>query len=210
MTRSKTAAFLAGVGFSNAEGVKVDRRSKGYGYQVIGQLRPLLGRVRPFSNTPTLTLTNQLPVSFNLCPTSPYIEFTTTPNTLHQRYSQHPFRCYRFALWQEQDDVCGIVVYRPTKIYGIPAVTLLGAYSDNLPTLLRSWLTAMHQQQIRLVHCLTSPAAPLRATLQQLTHTVTPPFARTPYYLTAKPLQDHLSADFLDFGRWNCLGGDIR
>src|SRR5690349_13675851 len=29
---------MAGVGFSNAAGVKVDRRSKGYGYQVIGQM----------------------------------------------------------------------------------------------------------------------------------------------------------------------------
>ena len=44
----KELGAIAGVGFSNAEGVKVDRRSKGYGYRVIGRLQPsiayLVGR----------------------------------------------------------------------------------------------------------------------------------------------------------------------
>jgi hypothetical protein len=68
----------------------------------------------------------------------------------------------------------------------------------------------MHGQGYKLVHCLTSPAAPLRQQLQRLTMTFTPPYKRTPYYLTAKPLQADIPADFLNFDHWNCIGGDVR
>lgn len=201
---------LAGVGFSNAEGVKVDQRSKGYGYQIIGQLQPLVARIRPFPTAVPLSLTDQLPNSLSISTPVSQIAFDTTIQGLHRRYGEHPFRCYRFAVWEETGQVCGIVIYRPMKLLGIPAVALLGAYSDYLPTLLNGWLDAMYGQGYRLAHCLTSPAAPLRQQLQRLTLTFTPPYKRTPYYLTAKPLQPDLPADFLCFEQWNCVGGDVR
>lgn len=201
---------IAGVGFSNAEGVKVDQRSKGYGYEVIGQLEPLVARIRSSPTAVPLTLTEQLPKSLSISTHAPQIAFDTTIQGLHRRYCEHPFRCYHFGVWEEAGQVCGIVIYRPIKLLGISAVALLGAYSDYLPTLLNGWLHTMHGQGYRLAHCLTSPAAPLRQQLQRLTLTLTPPYKRTPYYLTAKPLQADLSADFLCFEQWNCVGGDVR
>ena len=201
---------LAGVGFSNAAGVKVDRRSKGYGYQVLGQLVPLLAAVRARGTAVPLTLTDQLPTNFAPFPATTQITFTSTHTHLVNRYSNHPFRTYRFALWQEQNETYGVVVYRPIRLFGVHGVALLGAYSQDLPTLLQRYLHTLAAQKTSFIHCLTSPAAPLRHTLQALTTTVTPPYKRTPYYLTAKPLQPSLPVNFLHFSEWNCVGGDIR
>jgi GNAT superfamily N-acetyltransferase len=90
---------VAGVGFSNAQGVQVDRHSKGYGYEVVGQLRPSLFYLRRGLGSDPLSLTSQWPIR-------PFVPFSFpknhcfhhTPETLHHRFGQHPFRQYRFGV----------------------------------------------------------------------------------------------------------------
>ncbi|HEX2908591.1 MAG TPA: GNAT family N-acetyltransferase, partial [Phototrophicaceae bacterium] len=106
---------LAGVGFSNANGVKVDRHSQSYGYQVCGQLQPALAWIPPRRSRATLELTDTLPPSFH-CPTATLnglASFVNTDQFIYHRYAQHPFRRYCFGLWREGENINGLIVYRP-------------------------------------------------------------------------------------------------
>ena len=59
-TALREQAGVAGVGFSNAAGVNVDKHSRGYGYQVVGQLTHTLVWLRPKRAEP-LELTQTWP-----------------------------------------------------------------------------------------------------------------------------------------------------
>lgn len=202
---------IAGVGFSNAEGVQVDRKSKGYGYQVLGHLPSTLGWLKPLKSTPMLELTNTLPTDFDLPLniTSERIQFASTAQTIIHRYACHPFRQYQYALWREAGVVRGLVVYRQVRLRGLPGVALLAAFSDDLNELMRRWSTTVRQAGFHLVHLLAAPGSVLLAALQKIAFCITVP-SRSPCYLTAKPLGDGSAAlPLLDFARWDCTGGDI-
>jgi GNAT superfamily N-acetyltransferase len=202
---------IAGIGFSNAEGVQVDRNSKGYGYQVLGHLPATLGWLKPLKSTPALELLDTLPPDFDLIfnPTTERIQLVNSARTLMHRYACHPFRQYRYALWREAGIIRGLVVYRPVRLRGLPGVALLAAYSDDLTELLWRWSNSIRRAGFHLVHLLASPGAVLLTVLQKLAFCVTVP-SRSPCYLTAKPLGDEIAAlQLLDFARWDCTGGDI-
>ena len=201
---------VAGVGFSNAAGVQVDKRSSGYGYQVVGRLRPYLLWLRPQDRFPDFKLTTRWPERpFTLAKRSTAVQFAWTPASLYHRFACHPFRHYHFGVWQQGDVVAGIVIYRPIRLAGLPAVGLLAAYGDDLAGLLRRWVSAMTASGCRLAHLVSTPTAPILNLLRETAVCLPQPISRNPYYLTLKPLLDTLPQTAHHLENWFCLGGDI-
>ena len=202
---------LAGIGFSNAAGVKVDRRSKGYGYRVIGRMQSILIWLRPGPVIAPLRLTTDWPAAlFDFGPPlDDCIRFAASPLLIRHRFAQHPFRRYEFGVWEEENKVCGVVVHRTIRWGALRGAALLAAYSHDLPRLLMCWACALRENGIRFGHALTTLASPTRAALKQNGLCLTLPYTRSPYYLTVKPLRDDTPPFLLDFTRWDCCGGDI-
>ncbi|HEX2621781.1 MAG TPA: GNAT family N-acetyltransferase, partial [Phototrophicaceae bacterium] len=163
---------LAGIGFSNAEGVQVDRKSKGYGYRVLGSMHAVAGWLKPGKNSPGLELTDTLPEdfvsSFRSTINHADIHFSYSAQSLMHRYACHPFRQYRYALWREHEAINGLVVYRQVRLRGLPGVALLAAYGDDLPELLRRWSATMRASNLHLVHTLVSPDTQLLPALREI------------------------------------------
>ncbi|MFN8374288.1 MAG: GNAT family N-acetyltransferase [Anaerolineae bacterium] len=198
----------AGVGFSNAEGVQVDRHSKGYGYRVVGRLVPYAALVPPRRQR-----THTLQLSDTFCDHTQgfswnreRICFSASACTVIQRFAHHPFRQYRFGIWEDSGQLCGVVVDR--RVRG--GVSLIAAHCTveySLRELLHRWLSSLEGE--RFVHLLASPNSSVRAALHAITPCIPLPYSRHPYYLTAKALQADTSPAFFDFARWDCIGGDI-
>lgn len=201
---------VAGVGFSNAQGVQVDRHSKGYGYEVVGQLRPSLFYLRRGLESEPLSLASHWPKqSFYPFSLPESYGFHHTPETLQHRFAQHPFRQYRFGVWEQACKIAGIVVYRQARWGPFPVITLLSAHSHDLVGLCQRWLAAIQRQGFCLVHVLTSPAASVLTALRRTAVSIPIHHARTPYYLTLKPLCPTMPASLHHFAAWDCTGGDI-
>lgn len=202
---------VCGVGFSNASGVKVDLKSQSYGYRVVGKLRSrLIWLNRDFQAGLDLS---------DVWPEAPFeaasfdgssIHFARSPGVLRHRFALHPFRQYAFGIWQDAEGVRGIVVYRAVKIGWQRGAALLAVYGADEAELLRRWAGAIHQAGMHFVHVLLSPNAALRNTLNTLGRSLTLPYTRSPYFLTAKSLGEGITPpDIFDFARWDCIGGDI-
>ncbi len=194
---------VAGVGFSNAAGVQVDKHSKGYGYHVVGRMVPTLAViVRPRRVKP-LHLTTTLPNLASWQPSAPQrIHFCSTLQTVNGRFAAHPFRQYHFGVCPE----LGVVVYKRINRWG---VSLLAAYGKDLNSLLARWVRGLWQNGTRFVHLLTTPHSAVREGLRETAVCVSLPYSRHPYYLTVKPLQQNGMDKLLDFNQWDCIGGDI-
>ncbi|MCP5094152.1 MAG: GNAT family N-acetyltransferase [Chloroflexi bacterium] len=207
----KAEGAVAGVGFSNADGVKVDRYSKRYDYQILGKMRSIVAWVVRRPRAKPLTLRDEWSERpFTPKPTADTIQFNNTPTWIQQRFSQHPFRDYRFGFWEEKDgQLRGVVVYRPFKRGKLSGVSLLTAWGDDSPQLLARWVAAIWQEGCRMIHMLSTPHSQLKNALMQTAVCIPLPYTRTPYYLTVKPLCDNLPDDLLDFTKWDCNGGDI-
>jgi len=204
----KAEGAIAGVGFSNAAGVKVDRHSKGYGYRVVGQMRPLIALPSLRHNpSPDFYLTDNLPPLGDLQTTVSSLHFEMTPAALVHRFALHPFRRYRFGVWENNGRILGVVVYQETTLFGIPAVSLLTAYSHDVEGLLSRWLASLNRNQ--LIHTLTTPNSHIRECLMRLKVCVSLPWQKSPYYLTLKPLCEDAPASLMDFEQWDCMGGNI-
>ena len=205
-TAVRAQGGIAGVGFSNAAGVKVDKHSKGYGYRVVGRLASTVGWLKRPLSPQTLTLTTEWPTTFAAAASSQPTQchFFSTSAWLEQRFARHPFRQYQFGVGEG-----GLVVYRPFQRFGFQGVSLLAAYGQDLGKLLARWGAALWLQGVRLVHVLTSPSAALLQGLRATAVCLRFPFSRSPYYLTVKPLCSAVPDALFDFGQWDCLGGDI-
>src|SRR5688500_13624020 len=105
-----TQGGIAGVGFSNAEGVKVDLKSKSYGYRVVGKMTSTLVWLSPQKIEP-LTLTANGPDKRDSLPSAahPFIRFAPSAKLIRHRFAQHPFRHYAFGVWRENDRTHGLV-----------------------------------------------------------------------------------------------------
>lgn len=201
----QAAGGVAGVGFSNAAGVKVDQRSKGYGYRVVGKLQPMLVCLlrRPqFEPLPLTAVFPPLPsLDTNL---TTAVHFHNTPHWLEKRFAHHPFRRYQFAAGDGQ-----LVVYRPFRWQGLGGISLLAVYGDDTASIIGRWLSALWHNGVRLVHVLTSPRSAVRDALRHTAVTLPIRCSRTPYYLTVKPLNDDPPDTLFDFTQWDCIGSDI-
>ena len=188
---------VAGMGFSNAEGVQVDRHSKGYGYQVVGRLPSRVLWLPAKSTAVKVELSDHWPESFTeFTPPGQGISFDYQPHDVAVRYSQHPFRRYCYGIWRDEDVVRGVVVYRPAGVRGV--VSLFGMYGEDVNSLLSGWARVMRQQGVYAAHLIgTAP------------HGVPLPYTRNPYYLTVKSLGEQTPPELFEFARWRCSGGDI-
>lgn len=199
----------AGVGFSNAEGVRVDRHSKGYGYQVVGRLRSMVVWLRGTKAPPLLPGDYWPELPFAPGADDPgYVRFAITPDRLRHRFACHPFRRYRFAIWQEADHIAGLVIYRPVRVAGVSGAALLAVYGAQQDVLLARWSALLHQERRHFIHVVTTPGSPLCTALRRIGTPVDLPLTRSPYYLTVKPLTPAHPV-LLDFQRWDSMGGDI-
>ncbi|MCC6604978.1 MAG: GNAT family N-acetyltransferase [Anaerolineae bacterium] len=201
---------VAGVGFSNAAGVQVDKRSSGYGYLVVGKLRPYLFWLRATPPTNDFFLTSQWPdLPFQPAARETAVHFAWTPASLRQRFACHPFRHYSFGVWKQDSSVAGLVVYRPIRLAGVPAVALLAAYGRDHTSLLQRFTSALSSRGTRWIHLAATPAAGTAALLRKTAVALPQPFSRNPYYLTLKPLSAWLPPDVFRLENWSCLGGDV-
>jgi len=201
---------VAGAGFSNAAGVQVDKRSAGYGYSVVGRLRPYLLWLRSQKYSPDFYLTEQWPdTTFLPVERETAVQFAWTPDSLKHRFACHPFRRYRFGIWRQRNCVVGIVVYRPIRLWGLPAVALLAAHGVDLPGLLQRWVGAIVASGFRLAHLVGTPTSSTIEVLRKTAVCLPQPFSRNPYYLTLKPLTPSLPQTIFCFENWSCLGGDV-
>lgn len=213
--RLQSFGAVAGVGFSNASGVKVDRHSKGYGYSVVGQMMPTLYWLPPpFKGKPSsVRLTDHLTGGFSddIFQSASGIGFMQNVDWLCHRYDAHPSRRYQYGIWNDADgNTRGIVVYRAVRMAGVAGVSLLAAYAspDNLHDLLSEWTRKIRQSGGRFIHVLTSAGSSLGAALKGIGIAMRVPYSRSPSYLTVKPLTDSANT-LLDFAAWDCDGGDI-
>ena len=208
----RESGVVAGVGFSNAAGVKVDRQSASYGYQVLGQLRPRILWLThiPPSTTP-VTLSHDWPTQPWQLRAEPghQFRFALSPTGLQNRYAGHPFRQYRYGIRQKDGVVDGIVVDRPMRRAGVPGTALLAAQGTDLPGLLAGWGQAVRATRVRFVHWLATPASEVSQAIGLLGWSLPLPYSRSPYYLTVKPLSTDLPPGFFVLGQWDCLGGDV-
>jgi hypothetical protein len=201
---------VAGIGFSNAAGVKVDKHSQGYGYRVVGQMKPTVAMITHRFDDADLQLTTDWPKRpFAFCPEQETIHFKQSMQSIYQRFAMHPFRTYHFGIWQSLRQIHGLVVYRYVKLRGLPGVALLAAYANDLELLLQRWVTAVSRQGIRLIHLLSTPNAHVLAALRKTAVCLPAPINRTPYYLTAKPLSPDTPQSIFNYELWDCTGGDI-
>jgi hypothetical protein len=202
---------VAGVGFSNAAGVKVDKRSRGYGYQVVGRMKPTLVWLTRGDTAVPLRLTDTY--SSQTWRDSPrhedFIHFQADDEKLLFRFASRPFRQYRFGILEDKGEVFGVTVHRPVWVGRFAGVSLLAAYSSDLPELLRRWTAGIRQERARFVHLLTSPRSPLLGAMKTCGISFNIPFTRSPHYLTVKPLLQGALPELFDFSRWDCVGGDI-
>ena len=204
------AGGIAGVGFSNAQGVRVDRRSSAYQYRVVGRLQSSVTLLLRPPSAEALPLTDRWPAY--RCPDrtdATGLRLAPPPALLQFRYVEQPWRAYRFAVRPEDGQTQGVVAYRPVRVGGIPGAALLAVHGNPVPRLVAGWARAMWQAGTRLITVLGTPSAAGVVALRALGPTWRVPFHRSPYYLTVRPLGDATPPAFFDFQRWDCLGGDI-
>lgn len=202
---------VAGVGFSNAGGVDVTRKSKNYAYEVMGNMRSVAVLFSRLRYPQALTLTHEWPEKPLAVPRfdDQFIEYVATPGSIRHRFHQHPFRTYQLAIAEETDRISGIVVYRPLQVKGMKGVGLLAAYGENLPELLARWAGTMRRAGFLFAHVLVSPRSPFLEHFQHMGRAFALPYSHEPYYLIARKLQADTPDVLFNLAAWNCLGGDI-
>ena len=86
--------------------------------------------------------------------------------------------------------------------------SLLAAYGQELPEVMRTWTKAVRAQGTRFVRVLATPRAESLQALGQLgcSFKLRP---RQPHFLTVKPLQSNCPTSLFDLSQWDCLGGEV-
>lgn len=201
---------MFGMGFSNAQGVKVDKHSKGYGYQVVGQMQSLITIAKSFKRPPLILSGDILRYrDLQMSNHQQKTHFHKDLAYITQRYGHHPLRQYHYGIWEDDEQILGIVIYKYVKLWGVPSVALMDVCGDNLEELLMQWSTTLRQNNIYLIHTLVTPQSAIKDMLNRHWHVYQAPFSRTPYYLTLKPLSKQIESSLLNFDQWNLIGGDV-
>jgi hypothetical protein len=142
-------------------------------------------------------------------PDDDLVRYVVTPASLRHRFAEHPFRRYAYAARRRGGAIDGLVVYRPTRLRGVPGVSLLASYGDDLAGLLGGFASAIRARGRHLVHLVVSPASPLRAAAASIGPAFTVPHTRNPYHLIARALALDAPPSLFELERWDCAGGDI-
>jgi hypothetical protein len=137
------------------------------------------------------------------------VRYAVTPTTLRHRFAEHPFRRYGYAVRERDGVVDGLVVYRTTRLRGVPAVSLLGVYGSDHAGLLGAFGGALRRRGPHVVHIVVAPGSPVRHSLSAIGPSIPLPVSRNPYHLIARALQPQTPDVLFDLARWDCAGGDI-
>lgn len=202
---------VAGVGFSSAGGLAVTKASRHYAYEVLGPMVSLAIPLIPGRHGDPLTFGSAwpaIPVELD-SPGDGFVRYRADPPALRHRYADHPFRQYAYATRVRGGVVDGLVVFRETRLRGVPAVSLLGVHGADPDHLLRSFAAGLRSRRRPLVHVLVTPASPLRPALAAIGPPVPLPFSRNPYHLITRALAADTPPVLFDLDRWACTGGDI-
>ena len=129
---------LVGVGFSSAAGLAVTRASTSYAYRVLGPLTSSVVVLTRRRSPEPVDLSDTWPMGNLVIPPDDgrFLRYVATPESIHHRFVEHPFRSYSFGAWRESDQIRGLVVYRAVRLRGLRGAALLAAYGDDLPGLL--------------------------------------------------------------------------
>jgi Acetyltransferase (GNAT) domain len=202
---------VAGVGFSGAGGLAVTRASRHYSYEVLGAMSPLAVAVARRRYPPALDLRETwptAPIELPL-PDDGFVRYGYTPASLRHRFAEHPFRHYAYAVRERGGMVDGLVVYRETRLRGLPAVSLLAAYGSERTELLGGFAAALRSRGRHVLHVVLSPGSPVRQELAAIGPAVRVPVSHNPYHLITRALQPDTPPVLFDLARWDCMGGDI-
>lgn len=203
---------VAGVGFSSAGGLAVTKASRHYAYDVLGPMVSLAVPVARRGYPEPLTLASawpDAPLDLEPPPADGFVRYHATPDTLRHRFAEHPFRRYGFATRRHDGVVDGLVVYRETRLRGMPGVSLLAAYGHDREALLGGFAAALRRRGRHVVHVVVAPGSPLRGDLAAIGPAIRVPLSRHPYHLITRALQPDTPRILFDLGRWDCTGGDI-
>jgi hypothetical protein len=202
---------VAGVGFSSAGGLAVTKASRHYAYEVLGPMVSLAVPVARRRYPPPLVVRATWPVSpVELSdPVDDFVRYVSTPASLRHRFAEHPFRRYDYATREREGVTDGLVVFRRTRLRGIPAVSLLGVYGSDPAGLLASFAASLRARRVGVVHVLVSPGSPLRPAVGRIGPAIPVPLSRNPYHLIARALRPDTPRVLFDLRRWDCAGGDI-
>ncbi|MEO5965305.1 MAG: GNAT family N-acetyltransferase [Candidatus Limnocylindrales bacterium] len=202
---------VAGVGFSSASGLGVTKASRHYAYEVLGPMVSLAVPLTRRRYPERLETRSTWPDgAINLEPRSDgFVRFDASAASLRHRYADHPFRRYAYATRERDGIVDGLVVYRETRLRGLPAVSLLAVHGRDPVGLLGSFAATLRARRRLLVHVLLAPQSPLRGALAAMGPQLPVPLSRNPYHLIARALSPDTSPVLFDLARWDCAGGDI-
>jgi hypothetical protein len=202
---------IAGVGFSSSGGLAVTRASRHYAYDVLGPMVPLAVPLARRRYPDPLVVTGTWPagpIEIDT-PADGHVRYHATPATLRHRFAEHPFRRYRFALREHDGVVDGMVVYRETRLRGVPAASLLAACGRDREGLLGAFAATLRRGGRHVVHVVVTPGSPLRENLAAMGPALRVPVSRNPYHLITRGLQPETPGILFDLDRWDCTGGDI-
>jgi len=202
---------VAGVGFSSAGGLAVTQTSRHYAYEVIGPMVSLAVPVVRRRYPAPLAVRDTWPDAALHLPaaTDGFVRYAASPATLRHRYAQHPFRRYAYATRERHGVADGLIVFRETRLRGMPAVSLLAVHGSDPTELLGSFAASMRASGRPVVHMVLTPGSPLRVALAAIGPVATLPFSRTPYHLITRALRPDTPPVLFDLQRWDCAGGDI-
>jgi GNAT superfamily N-acetyltransferase len=202
---------VAGVGFSSAGGLAVTRASTHYAYDVLGPMVSLVVPVVRGRHPEPLVVRDawpDIPVALS-DGDDDLVRYEASEAGLRHRFAEHPFRRYRFATRERGGVVDGLVVFRETRLRGVPALSLLGVHGRDPRGLLGAFAATMRSVRRPVVHVLLTPCSPLRGALREIGPEIPLPFSRNPYHLIARALQPDAPRVLFDLQCWDCTGGDI-
>ena len=202
---------VAGVGFSSAGGLAATRASRRYAYEVLGPMVSVAIPVARARYPAALAMTEAWPDGAMDLPAHDdgLVRYAVTPASLRHRFAEHPFRRYAYAVRRREGAIDGLIVYRPTSLRGIPGVSLLAAYGDDLRGLLGGFAASLRPRRRMLVHLVASPGSPLHAAAASIGPAFRVRLTRHPYHLIARALATDVPPCLFELDRWDCAGGDI-
>ncbi len=102
-----------------------------------------------------------------------------------------------------------MVVFRETRLRGVPAASLLAVCGSDREGLLGAFAAALRRGGRHVVHVIVTPGSPLREALAAMGPMLRVPVSRNPYHLITRALQPDTPQVLFDLDRWDCTGGDI-
>lgn len=193
------------IGFSNQQGIKVDKFAKNYGYQIVGSFNSYSGVATKFPNSRNFIT----PVSIPNFPSkySPGISIHKTPQYLDWRYISKTFQNYKYLQVNNQKQPLAVVVAKITgsKLY---ILDLISHLDIDYAVLLRSLQEYAYTLKLKKVTINVLTNSWWLELFEQAGFT-RQSWQRNQYYLTIRPTKNFYQPEFLDVNQWRLISGDI-